>query len=378
MDDTIHLNKTSLEFVRSRCGNLTVEQYVNMVLENLYTETSGSITLMPGASSILDFLERRNKKITVLLPGQKELQEEKGIEPFFRELRRDYREKVPRSVFYGRGRRAGLARNTLENAEKIYPDFVVPMDNGNVKNYINLRVPVLMTYLMQTRREVPLPLFIEKCEKTGLIKEEISIAVRFYKNLLKVEEVKDDYSKYMITDMVYDYLKAIYGNKIPASLFIKKCIDRGVAEENLVLIANVYKENFDCIIDPTHILFLVNPKDADQKEEKEVFHGQVAPKKKLAELAPAMDLINQFQEGSASITEINTAQSQLKKSEERLDNTLQSIELAEIIYNHVREKSDKGQSKEQFYLKCKERGMSDEEIRKIEKKNAEAIIMESS
>jgi len=56
------LSENALEFVRSRCGSLTVEQYVNRALENIYSTTSQQHqqTAMAIAHNIFDIIGRES------------------------------------------------------------------------------------------------------------------------------------------------------------------------------------------------------------------------------------------------------------------------------------------------------------------------------
>jgi len=365
----VELSEYALEFVRSRCGSLTVEQYVNRVLENIYAVTSRQSTATDG-QNIFDIVEAEGIAGSNRIAGS----DDDLIDRFYQDLKKDYREKVPSAVFYARGRRAGLSRKSVERAEKMYGDLIVPMNNSNVKNYINTRVRAIMTYLMQTRREVPLALFIDKCEKSGLIKDEISIAIRYYKNSLNIEGVNDEYSIFMIADMVYDYLKAIYGEKIPASVFLKKCNERGISEKDVESIVRIFKDNFKGIVDPQDNLLgkvLLDDSEPEEGEEINVIYNEL--KTKTAGYAPPAELIKRFQDDRTSIDDIRRSRNILKEKEDLMDDSFVLLQLAEIIYNRVKNSFGSGGSKKEFYMKCRESGLSDEEIAMIERNQAMSI-----
>lgn len=247
MKATIELSEKALELVRSRRGSLTIEQYVNLVLENLYAESSQSIVRLDGFN-LFDALEAGMGDSTEAEALRNASLEEKRMEAFYRSLKKDYPDKVPGSVFYARGLALGLSRNCVENAEKIY-DHVASMSDPNVKMYVSSKAREIMGYLKESYSQVPLPVFLDKCRLAGLLKEEISIAIRQYKGELKTVEIGDEYSAFMIADMVYDYLTELYGNRVPEQVFYGKCAERGISPDRVRLLMQKYRESFTGVVD---------------------------------------------------------------------------------------------------------------------------------
>ena len=65
-----------------------------------------------------------------------------------------------------------------------------------------------------------------------------------YDNLIEALE-NNEYKEKVdvdLTGQVFDYLSAVYKNKIPRNVFIKKCVERGVNKEDISLALLKYED----------------------------------------------------------------------------------------------------------------------------------------
>ncbi|MCD1295684.1 hypothetical protein CUJ83_11815 [Methanocella sp. CWC-04] len=120
MKHSICLSERSRIFVELRKKDLSSDEYVNMILENLL-DLSEKGHFIPDRISIIDAIESH----VILNPQENLIEKSRELENIIDMLRDAFHDKVPAHIFREKCRIAGMNEKDIEFAENMFKEWLV-------------------------------------------------------------------------------------------------------------------------------------------------------------------------------------------------------------------------------------------------------------
>ena len=233
---TVELSKKSMEFVQKRRGELTVDQYINMVLENIYDQTALSQPVS-GGSSLLDLVETRARKAVISSEQQQiSTQAESKVSAIFVELTKTHPNRISEREFRQKCADNNLSPAELEYAISMYRQYEASPEkspeNSVSQDTKNRTEDIINRLKEQYGNNIPFNRYVESCIRAGIGRPEIDSGMKEYQLLFNTS---DDHGGHINLNAIYiyEYLKNSVGGNVPRDIFRSKCKESGITDSEV-------------------------------------------------------------------------------------------------------------------------------------------------
>ncbi|HMK46178.1 MAG TPA: hypothetical protein VK436_06090 [Methanocella sp.] len=232
--NTVELSKKSMEFVQKRRGELTVDQYINMVLENIYDQTAQSQPAFGGAS-LLDLIEMRAREGGISQMQQTSTKSESKVSAIFAELKNAHpqqQQRISEREFRQKCADYNLSPAELEHAISIYRQYEASPENSTNKDTHRKTEDIIDRLKERYGSSIPYNLYVEACIQAGIGRPEIDFGLKEYQLLFNTN---DDNGAPLNLDAIYIYecLKNSTGNNVQREVYRAKCRESGIRDPEI-------------------------------------------------------------------------------------------------------------------------------------------------
>ncbi len=385
---SVELSEKSLKLVEMRRGDRQVNQYLNMVLENIYDKMSSSGLIISGAS-LFDILESKIAPIepVVVRPSQ--------VPEIIKALKASCPGKIPYNMFYQECIEHGVSKAEMEEATQNNRGlFQIQVYNDD--EYAKLLLVIIYNYLKEKySTSLSTSQFYGKCLEEGLNIDDIRYSESVWQIVIPDQEklkalaAKTDAMgiENRLLKLFYA-IKAEYPDTIPIAVLQTKCSQFGMSKDDVGNLEKIYTRH---LLSKHNEMLAGTPKAAKtaETEAKPSIKDVNAKVKRVLDEAvslygdniPELAFLDKCKAAGFSIEEQMYAR---KMFEDYLAALVSYKEIkymnkkAYIIITSLRKAYPGKIPYNIFYNKCKALGMKNEEIAEAIKQSGHMISTEKS
>ena len=384
---SVELSEKSLKLVEMRRGDRSVNQYINMVMENIYDKMSSSGLIISGAS-LFDILESK------LVPVVPVAVQPSKVPEIIKALKASCPGKIPYNMFYQECIEHGVPKSEMEEATQNNRGlFQIQVYNDD--EYAKLLLVIIYNYLKEKySTSLSTSQFYGKCLEEGLNIDDIRYSESVWQIVIPDQEkLKELAAKTDAMGIENRLLKLFYAIKteypdtIPIAVLQTKCTQFGMSKDDIGNLEKIYTRH---LLSKHNEMLAGTPKakKAETEARPSIKEINARVKQVLDEAVslygdsiPEMAFIDKCKAAGFSIEEQMYAR---KVFEDYLAALVSYKEIkymnkkAYIILTSLRKAYPGKIPYNIFYNKCKALGMKNEEIAEAIKQSGHMISTEKS
>ena len=402
---SVELSEKSLKLIEMRRGNRPVDQYINMVMENIYDKMSSSGLIINGAN-LFDILESKTAPAAAVMAAAASVAQVPStvsvtkIQAIIKQMKSTNPGKIQYSLFYQECIEQGIPRADIEAATQEYRSiFQIQIYNDD--EYAKLLLVIIYNYLKETySTSLSTSQFYAKCLEEGLSIDDIrfaesvwQIAIPDQATLKALAEKTDAMGiENKLLRLLYA-IKTEYPDTIPLAVLHTKCMQFGLTKDDVGNLEKIYTRH----LLSKHNEKLTSEKKASPEAPATAAAAAAAPNIKeinakvksvlddaigvYGDNVPEMAFIDKCKNAGFTLEEQMYAR---KVFEDYLASLVSYKEIkymnkkAHIILTSLRKAYPGKIPYNIFYNKCKAMGMKNEEIAEAIKQSGQMISTEKS
>jgi len=231
----MELSEKALMLVEKRRGERTVDQYINMILENISDRMA--TPQVASTVNLFDLLETKNPEVSV---GTKILE-------IIKQMRTIYPGKIPYNIFFQECAERGISNDEIEKV--VYKNrglFQFQQDKDD--EYSKVLLIIIYNYLKDFySKSMSTSQFYGKCLEECLTVDDIRFAENTWQiSIPDVSTIRDMAAKTDSMSVENKLLKLLYSLKkehpdtVPTAVLHTSCLQQGFTRDDIVQLEKIY------------------------------------------------------------------------------------------------------------------------------------------